>query len=142
MRLYQTPNLLQVLSEEIQVTATDRRNASVKKGNLVSNLGARDSGGNEPIIDASGNRGSVKSRYGTSNKEMKASNNQAFYTVDLGSTYFQHAILFTIKIIDNPESNDVDQKKWAQNIRVRVGDKEDYNQNDDCTDDLLLDVNA
>ena len=60
----------------------------------------------------------------------------------LGSTYFQHAILFTVKLIDKPESNDVDQKKWAQNIRVRVGDKEDYNQNDDCTDDLLLDVNA
>lgn len=46
--------------------------------------------------------------YGTSNKEMTDSNNQAFYSVDLGSTYFQHAILFTVRLIDNPESNDVD----------------------------------
>ena len=96
MRVYQTPNIIQKLEEKLQVTisAPSPSQSKYAADNLIKNLASRDQFRNrKPAIDFNLNTGDYYSCYITSNAQLAAEGNILRITVDLGQSYFQHAIL-------------------------------------------------
>jgi len=95
MRLYQTPNLLELLSGSVSiVTAPDPKDAKWRATNLITNLSRRTSGNNlEPLIDYVPNDATFESCFKTTQVEMAATSHKFVFTLDLSDKYFVHAIL-------------------------------------------------
>ena len=96
LRVYQTPNILQKLEETSQVTisAPAPTQSKYAADNLIKNLASREQQRyNQPAIDFNLNPGDYYSCYITSNAQLAAEGNILRITVDLGQSYFQHAIL-------------------------------------------------
>jgi len=127
VRAYQTQNLIYVLQGTVTISATASPiNAAQSPQNLITNLDFRTSGDTNvaPIINASGTLASYKSCYRTSRTQMSAQNHLMVLTVDLKSSFFQHAVLFVGDIGTNwfLPSGPI----YLENVRVFVGDSPLY----------------
>lgn len=63
---------------------------------------------------------------------MKTVSDKLVITVDLKSSYMQHAILFTQGLVQS--ANAKNELYWVQNVKVYIGNSEEYTSNAACSD--------
>ena len=134
LRVYQTPNILQKLEATSQVTisAPAPTESKYAADNLIKNLASREQTRYaQPAIDFDLNKGNYYSCFITSNSQLAAEGNILRITIDLGQSYFQHAIL-AVQGVANSANTELPQEELLQNLRFHVGDDPDYTQNVEC----------
>ena len=134
LRLYQTPNLLQVI-DDIKITAPPPLAPQWAARNLITNLDNRTSGNKsaKPYIGKNV-LALYDSCYHTSNVELSSLGDIMEITIDLGQIVFQHAILI-VQYLRNGAHYDVpplNHEKNTQNYEVYIGNNEDYKKNNKC----------
>ena len=94
VRLYQTPNIIQVLEGQVTISAPASINANEVATNLITNLNSRSSGnGFYPIINSAGDRSTDSSCYRTSEMTLSAHGDILEITINLSKPFMIHCFL-------------------------------------------------
>lgn len=94
MRVFQIPNLLQVLEGIATISAPTPKSTQYKATNLITHLDSRTSGnGLSPLIDQASNRAPYDSCYRTTEVQLGPLGHKMIITIDLGKPHLVHALL-------------------------------------------------